>query len=335
MATRRTNLGLLLLLTAVLVSGGVGFGLGTRPGRLVLVAHGAAGLGVVLLSPWKSMIVRRGLRHVRPARDVAIGLAVLVPLAFASGVVHTAFGYRQLGPVTALQVHLGAALLAVPLLGWHVATRRQRLRRTDLSRRNALRVGTLSAAALAGYALLERTTAAAALPGGSRRFTGSFATGSGRPGVMPVTQWLTDDVPRIDVDAWRLRVRTSSGERAWSYEELLAGADVVRATLDCTGGWYAEQLWSGIRLDRLLPADTEGRSIEVVSATGYRRQLPRADSSRLLLATRVGGEALRPGHGFPARLVVPGRRGFWWVKWVASVTVSEQPWWLQPPFPMQ
>ncbi len=335
MATRRTNLGLLLLLTAVLVTGVVAFGLGTHPGRLVLVAHGTAGVAVLLLSPWKSVIVRRGLRRVRPARDVAIGLAVLVPVAFFSGVVHSAFGYRQAGPVTALQVHLGAALLAVPLLIQHVVTRRQRLRRTDLSRRNALRLGTLSAGALAGYALLERATAAAQLPGKSRRFTGSFATGSGQPAAMPVTQWLTDDVPRIDVDSWRLHVRTSSGERTWSYQEILAGEDVVRATLDCTGGWYAEQLWSGVRLDRLLPAESQGRSIEVVSATGYRRHLPRSEASRLLLATRVGGEALSPGHGFPVRLVVPGRRGFWWVKWVRSVTVSEQPWWLQPPFPLQ
>jgi DMSO/TMAO reductase YedYZ molybdopterin-dependent catalytic subunit len=41
-----------------------------------------------------------------------------------------------------------------------------------------------------------------------------------------------------------------------------------------------------------------------------------------LLATHVGGEALAEGHGAPVRLVVPGRRGYQWVKWVGRVTVS-------------
>ncbi|MDT5134639.1 MAG: hypothetical protein QOE41_3950, partial [Mycobacterium sp.] len=35
------------------------------------------------------------------------------------------------------------------------------------------------------------------------------------------------------------------------------------------------------------------------------------------------------------RIVAPGRRGFWWVKWVASVEVVDEPWWWQPPFPLQ
>jgi DMSO/TMAO reductase YedYZ molybdopterin-dependent catalytic subunit len=33
-------------------------------------------------------------------------------------------------------------------------------------------------------------------------------------------------------------------------------------------------------------------------------------------------------------LVVPGRRGFWWVKWVTAVDVNDEPWWWQPPFPL-
>jgi len=45
--------------------------------------------------------------------------------------------------------------------------------------------------------------------------------------------------------------------------------------------------------------------------------------------------SLDPGHGAPARLVAPGRRGFWWVKWVATVDVEDAPEWWQPPFPLQ
>ena len=71
----------------------------------------------------------------------------------------------------------------------------------------------------------------------------------------------------------------------------------------------------------------------MVSATGYSRSFPIEDASKLLLATRVAGDALSPGHGYPARIVAPGRRGFWWVKWVTRIEISDRPWWLQLPFP--
>jgi DMSO/TMAO reductase YedYZ molybdopterin-dependent catalytic subunit len=34
-------------------------------------------------------------------------------------------------------------------------------------------------------------------------------------------------------------------------------------------------------------------------------------------------------------MVVPGQRGFAWVKWVVAIDVDDQPWWWQPPFPLQ
>ena len=37
----------------------------------------------------------------------------------------------------------------------------------------------------------------------------------------------------------------------------------------------------------------------------------------------------------PVRLVAPHRRGFWWVKWVAVVELSDLPAWGQSPFPLQ
>ena len=151
---------------------------------------------------------------------------------------------------------------------------------------------------------------------------------------MPVTQWLFDAVPRLDAADWRLHV----GDRLWSLHDLeLVGDTHLDATLDCTGGWYANQRWTGIPLDRLLAlsAVPEARSIEVRSVTGYRRRFPHGDAANLLLAVKVGGERLSPGHGFPARLVAPNRRGFWWVKWVEQISVDGKPWWWQPPFPLQ
>jgi DMSO/TMAO reductase YedYZ molybdopterin-dependent catalytic subunit len=153
---------------------------------------------------------------------------------------------------------------------------------------------------------------------------------------MPVTQWFTDGVPRIDVDAYELLIsRPDEPTLRLSYGELLAMTSTTQAAvLDCTGGWWAAQTWRGIRLDRLL-GPLENGSIAVRSVTGYTRRFPPEEATALLLATHVGGDPLSPGHGAPIRLVAPGRRGFWWVKWVAQVSVEAQACWWQPPFPLQ
>jgi DMSO/TMAO reductase YedYZ molybdopterin-dependent catalytic subunit len=351
MTARRTNLALLAVLVVALASGALAFAAGTGWGRPVVVAHGLAGLAVLVLAPWKSVVVRRGVARRRgPGRAASVAFGVVVLAAVAAGLGHATGLARSLGPVSAMQVHVGAALVAVPLLAWHAAARGGvRLRRTDLSRRALLRAGAVAGAAGLLLVAVEGATRLAGLPGARRRFTGSHrvarpvaaarpveAAGQtlADPAAVPVTQWLDDRVQVIDPDGWRLEVRAGGATRAWTYEELAGFGDRVEATLDCTGGWYANTAWEGARLDRLLPAGGHGTSLVVVSRTGYRRRLPLADAPRLLLATRLGGRPLSAGHGFPARLVAPGRRGFWWVKWVTEVEVDDAPWWRQPPFPL-
>ena len=94
------------------------------------------------------------------------------------------------------------------------------------------------------------------------------------------------------------------------------------------------QTWRGVPLDDLLGPLDSG-SIVVRSSTGYTRRFATEDASTLLLATHVGGSPLSAGHGAPVRLVVPGHRGFWWVKWVDEVSVESQAAWLQSPFPLR
>ena len=343
MGPRRTNLALLLVLAAALATGGLAFAAGTGWGRPVVVAHGLAGLAVLVLAPWKSVVVRRGLaRRSGAGRWASVAFGVLVLVAVAAGLAHATGALSRLGPVSAMQVHVGAALVAVPLLVWHAVARGgARPRRTDLSRRALLRAGVVAGGAGLLLLAIEAATRVAGLSGARRRFTGSLAV-AGAPGApvpvadparLPVTQWLDDRVQVLDPSAWRLRVTAGGSAREWAYEELTAFGDQVEAVLDCTGGWYATATWEGVRLDRLLPPGAAG-SVVVTSATGYRRRLPAGDAGTLLLATRLAGRPLSAGHGFPARLVAPGRRGFWWVKWVVSVELDPAAWWRQPPFPL-
>jgi hypothetical protein len=326
----RTNLALLALLATAFLTGWLAFAYATAPARWSLVVHAFGGFAILALLPWKSMIARRGLRRPWPGRWASVLLGVLVIVSLVAGLLHSTGALVYIGPLTAMDFHVGAAIAAVPFAIWHVLARRVRVRSTDLSRRNLLRGGAVVAGAAVAYAASELVVKATGLPGAARRFTGSYEAGSFQPGLMPVSSWLFDAIPLVDQTSWRLH----TGGREWSYDELFAFDDRLTATLDCTGGFYSTQEWAGARLDRLI-GRADGGSIRVVSSTGYDRRFPVDRAGMLLLATRAGGRPLDPGHGFPARLIVPDGRGFWWVKWVNAVEVDDLPHWWQAPFPIQ
>ena len=329
MAGRRTNLALRVLLPGAAATGGLTFLVGSGPVRPVVVLHGLVGLALVVLTPWKTAVARRGLARRRRDRWLSLALTAAVLLALASGLAHGTGLLVAAGALTAMQVHVGAGLVALAAGLAHARRRRQRVRTGDLSRRTVVRAGLVAAAAGGGYATLEVAGSALSWPGARRRATGSYQLAAAS---MPATSWLLDAVPDDDPLAWRLTVTSAGATRSYSVADLAAYGDRVRAVLDCTGGWWATQEWSGVQVRRLLPAGATG-SVEVVSATGYRRRLPLTDG--LLLAVAGGGTALTPGHGAPLRLVVPGRRGFHWVKWVTRIEHDGRPWWLEPPLPLR
>ncbi|MDT7577492.1 MAG: hypothetical protein QOH17_3825 [Pseudonocardiales bacterium] len=322
--TRAVNVTLLALFVIATFSGALAFTLDAAPlAPVVVMVHGASGLGLLVLVPAKARIIKRGLR--RPGRSrkvISWTLSALVVGTVGGGLLHALRGFVPVLGLLPMQIHVGAALLAAVLLIGHVVPYRHRrwplVRRVDLHRRAGLK-----AAAVVAGALVLRTVA----PGLPRRFTGSHEVAAA---AMPVTQWLFDPVLRLDAAAWQLRLPGRALD--------LAGLAVlpqttVRAVIDCTGGWWAEEVWSGVRLTDLdLPPSA---SVDVVSATGYRRRLPASDVATVLLATHAGGQPLADGHGGPVRLVAPGRRGFWWVKWAVAVESIDEPWWLQPPLPLQ
>lgn len=325
MAGRRTNLALLWATVVSLLTGVAAFTVGTPTGHWVIVAHGVTALALVVLTPWKSAIVTRGLRRSRPGRVTSVGLSVAVVAVLASGVALVTGELERLGPLSTMQVHVAAGLLAVSLTLLHTLHRPVPMRRTDLGRRDLLRLGALALGAGGIWLAVETGLDVAGARGSQRRFTGSHEITD--PRAVPPTQWLNDAVQHLD----RASLVVTVDGANWGVDELAAG-DLLRATLDCTGGWYSTQEFSGTRLDRLIASP--GMSIVVRSVTGYWRRFPIDHADRLFLATHMAGEPLRDGNGGPVRLVAPGRRGYWWVKWVESVIVDDrQPWW-QPPLPL-
>lgn len=327
---RRTN-ALLLGLTAVaFLTGWLAFAYATAPAHWVLVVHAVAGCALVLLFPAKSVISRAGVARRRRGWWLSLILAALIVISLAGGFAHS-LGMPWLpAGLTALDFHVGAALLLVPLFIWHVVARPIRLRPVDLTRRQLLRGTALLSGAAAFYAATEAADRLLGWPGARRRFTGSYQLGSGDPYGLPATQWLFDQVPDLSAEGWAL----SAGGRRVSYGQLDAYGDRLRATLDCTGGFYSEHEWEGCLVARLLPTHAAA-TIRVRSITGYERLFPAQDAHRLLLATRIDGAPLSAGNGFPVRLVAPDRRGFWWVKWIESIDLDARPYWLQSPFPLQ
>lgn len=325
---RFTNLALAFLLLTALSTGLVTQGIGTSPGRIASFLHGAAGLSLLLLVPWKSMVVRGGVQR-RGIVLASWSLLATVLITVASGLAQAGGMLATVGPLGIMQVHIGGAVVTTVLLAVHYRRHPVRPRRVDLARRNLLRLTSLGVGAAAGVLALDGVAGAAGWRRSERRFTGSHERGSGDPSAMPVTQWFLDRVPEEAHDTI-----TIAG-RSWTVEALRSlSVDSLDATLDCTSGWYSRQEWRGIRFDQLLGEITT-RSIQVTSVTGYSRRFPTRDATNLWLAVEVGGAPLSRGHGAPARLVAPGRRGFWWVKWVQSIELSDAPAWLQAPFPLR
>jgi len=138
------------------------------------------------------------------------------------------------------------------------------------------------------------------------------------------------DQPRpLDLQTWSLSLGGAVTKPCnFSYDELVAAGDVLKATLDCTGGFYSTQHWRGISIGHLLDHAAVHKDtcyVSFISVTSYRWSLPLEEARTALLATHVGEEPLSHEHGFPLRLVAPGHRGFEWVKWITHIEVLTAP----------
>jgi cytochrome b561 len=322
------------ILGCVLVAVGSGLFslLSGRPGDWwVFAVHGVVGLGILVPIYWK-------LRRVQPrvtrgawsrATVVSVLLTVVAVGAVVTGVAWASGANVDIAAWNLLNLHILLGLLVLPVLLVHLYSRFRWPSSDDLQgRRTAAKYAGLAAVGVGAWGVQRLANRLLGI-GGDRRFTGSRERGSFAGNAFPTTSWMADDPDPVDRESYELRVVGAVDSPVGAdYETLASFEDEETATLDCTSGWYSRQDFGGVRVDRLLReagANEEANYVSFRSVTGYRWSLPLEEAREALLATRVGGEDLTHGHGAPARLVAPGRRGFQWVKWVDTVEVRKNP----------
>ncbi|GCF10265.1 molybdopterin-dependent oxidoreductase [Dictyobacter arantiisoli] len=150
-----------------------------------------------------------------------------------------------------------------------------------------------------------------------------------------VTQNAVDPMP--DTNLWRLEV-TGLVQKpgSYSYEELKKLPSDSRAiTLECIANGPADHLignaiWHGVPLRALLEqhggAQATARYVAFYAVDGYTISLPLQEvlDANALLAWNMNGVPLPTKHGYPLRVLIPGRYGEENPKWLTRVELTSE-----------
>lgn len=129
---------------------------------------------------------------------------------------------------------------------------------------------------------------------------------------------------------WVLTVRRGDAAATFSYAELQAMTQhSVELPIACVEGWSQMASWRGVRLRDLMSRvgakpgeDLRLTSLEV--AGGYRVTEMGSEfvqDELTLVALELNGEKLDIDHGYPARMIAPGRPGVLQTKWLSTLEV--------------
>jgi DMSO/TMAO reductase YedYZ molybdopterin-dependent catalytic subunit len=299
----------------------------------IFMLHGIAGLWLLLLLWGKLRRVLPRLIHSRRwDRRTVFGLLalLLVTLALVSGIWWAGGGQWDFAGFNLLNWHIALGFVLTTAIAFHMFARAKRLRKRDIvRRRRMLHFSALLLSSMVIWPTQQLAERVLNLPGARRRFTGSYESSNYAGNAFPTSSWVADAPRPIDAKTWLLSLGGAvTTSHDFSYNELVAAQDKEEATLDCTGGFFSTQHWRGIRVGHLLDhvtLHTDARYVSFISVTSYRWSLPMEEARRALLATHIEEEPLSHEHGFPLRLVAPGRRGFEWVKWITRIEVLTVP----------
>lgn len=172
-------------------------------------------------------------------------------------------------------------------------------------------------------------------------------------------RWHLANIPEIDAAGWRLKIGGDAAERPFdlTLEQLKQEFDPVElvAVCQCAGnrrglcephvagvewgeGAVGNARWKGARLkDILTRARLKQDAVEVAfngadgpvleATPDFVKSLPtwKAVDDNTLVAYEMNGAPLPHWNGFPARLIVPGWAGTYWVKQLISISALTQP----------
>jgi DMSO/TMAO reductase YedYZ molybdopterin-dependent catalytic subunit len=122
---------------------------------------------------------------------------------------------------------------------------------------------------------------------------------------------------------------------SYSYEEVQKLPSTSRAiTLECIANGVGRDListaiWQGVTLSTLLSlhggAQASARYVAFYSVDGYTVSLPLAEvlAEDTLLAWRMNGAEIPQRHGFPLRVLIPGRYGEENPKWLTRIELTD------------
>ena len=159
------------------------------------------------------------------------------------------------------------------------------------------------------------------------------------PARLPPGQYLTEkwpvlhagDVPDYaDLTTWSFRVFGEvEQELELSWEELAALPRKENVQdIHCVTRWSRfDAQFEGIHwreLAKLCRPKPSARYAIAHSEAGYTANVPLAflEADDALLATHADGEPLTPEHGYPLRLIVPGKYFWKSAKWLRGIELS-------------
>ncbi|RFA14186.1 molybdopterin-binding protein [Subtercola boreus] len=129
---------------------------------------------------------------------------------------------------------------------------------------------------------------------------------------------------------WALTLSNGSRTLSFSRAELLAMPQTtVDLPIACVEGWSQMATWTGVRLKELVRQVDAGQSaaLRITSLEkegGYRVTQMGSEyvaDNTTLVALTLNGETLDIDHGYPARMIAPGRPGVLQTKWLSKLEV--------------
>jgi sulfite dehydrogenase (cytochrome) subunit A len=177
------------------------------------------------------------------------------------------------------------------------------------------------------------------------------------------------DIPEVDAVSWRLSIGGPGVQtpREFTRDELKSqfARVEIAAVNQCAGnrrgfsqphvpgvqwgpGAMGNAKWAGVRLKDLLDKVGLAKDAIEIGFNGadrpaydktpdFQKSLPiwKAIDPNTLVAYEMNGEALPHWNGFPARLVVPGWTGTYWVKHLTQIQALREPlksFWMNPAY---